>query len=174
MGEDPADRQEAWQENGTWQDGGAGQGFTSRSGGETSMEVHFIDVGQGDATLILCDGAAMLIDCADSSQGTRIQDYLQKQGVEKLDYLVLTHPDSDHIGGAPVIIEKFEIDRVFMSNFEKSNKTYMKVIQSLDNRLLKWSTPEVGSTWQLGSAQFTILAPNGTYSDPNEASIALV
>lgn len=173
MGEDPAEGQEAWQENETWQDG-AGQGFTSRSGGEDSMEVHFIDVGQGDATLILCDGTAMLIDCADNSQGTRIQDYLQKQGVEKLDYLVLTHPDSDHIGGAPVIIEKFEIDRVFMSNFEKSNKTYMKVIQSLDNRLLKWSTPEVGSTWQLGSAQFTILAPNDTYSDPNEASIALI
>lgn len=142
--------------------------------GEGILEVHFIDVGQGDATLIQCGESAMLIDCADDSQGTKIQDYLQKRGVERLDYLILTHPDSDHIGGAPVIIEKFEIDRVFMSNYEKSNKTYLKVIQALDNRLLKWSTPEVGSTWQLGSAQFIILAPNDSYSSPNEASIALL
>lgn len=142
--------------------------------GEGTLEVHFIDVGQGDATLILCGGSSMLIDCADDSQGTKLQDYLQKRGVERLDYLILTHPDSDHIGGAPVIIEKFEIDRVFMSDYEKANKTYLKVIQALDNRLLKWSTPEVGSTWQLGSAQFTILAPNDTYSSPNEASIALL
>lgn len=168
MGQEPAADAQAYRQDAAAQGNPKGNSFGD------SLEVHFIDVGQGDATLILCGESAMLIDCADSSQGTKIQDYLQKRGVERLDYLILTHPDSDHIGGAPVIIEKFEIDRVFMSNYEKSNKTYLKVIQSLDNRLLKWSTPEVGSTWQLGSAQFTILAPNDTYSSPNEASIALL
>lgn len=58
------------------------------------MEVHFIDVGQGDSTLITCDGHAMLIDAGDYSKGTAIQNYLQKQKVTKLDYLILTHPDS--------------------------------------------------------------------------------
>lgn len=90
----------------------------------TEMKVHFIDVVQGDSTLITCGGHSMLIDAGDDSQGTAIQNYLQKQKVEKLDYLVLTHPDSDHIGGAPVIITKFDIGKVFMSNYEKDNKTY--------------------------------------------------
>ena len=138
------------------------------------MEVHFIDVGQGDATLIMCGGHAMLIDAGDYSKGTAIQNYLQKQKVKKLDYLVLTHPDSDHIGGAPVIITKFEIGKVFMSNYEKDNKTYQKLIQALDNKRLKYTTPEVGSQYSLGTAEITILAPNGTYHNPNDASIALI
>lgn len=138
------------------------------------MEVHFIDVGQGDAVLIMCDGHAMLIDAGDYSKGTAIQNYLQKQNVKKLDYLILTHPDSDHIGGAPVIITKFEIDKVFVSNYEKDNKTYQKLIQALDNKRLKYTTPEVGAQYFLGTAEITILAPNGTYDDPNNASIALM
>lgn len=59
------------------------------------MEVHFLDVGQGDSTLIVCGEHAMLIDAGDDSKGTQIQNYLQKQKIEKLDYLVLTHPDAD-------------------------------------------------------------------------------
>lgn len=138
------------------------------------MEVHFIDVGQGDSTLIICDGHAMLIDAGDYSKGTAIQNYLQKQKVKKLDYLILTHPDSDHIGGAPVIISKFEIDKVFVSNYEKDNKTYQKLIQALDNKRLKYTTPEVGAQYVLGTAEITILAPNSTYDNPNDASIALM
>lgn len=138
------------------------------------MEVHFIDVGQGDCTLVKCGGFSMLIDAGDDSKGTAIQNYLQKQGIEKLDYLILTHPDADHIGGAPVVITKFDIDTVFISNYEKDNKTYLKLIQALDDRQVSYSTPEVGDTYTLGSAEFTILAPNGTYEDPNNASIALL
>lgn len=139
-----------------------------------TMEVHFIDVGQGDATLITCGKHAMLIDAGDDTKGTAIQNYLQKRSIKKLDYLILTHPDADHIGGAPVIITKFDIDKVFVSNFEKDTKTYEKLIQSLDNKRLKSRTPIVGSKYYLGMATFTILAPVDTYDNPNDASIALL
>ncbi len=138
-----------------------------------SMEVHFMDVGQGDATLIVCDGHSMLIDAGDYTKGTAIQNYLKKQKIKKLDYLIFTHPDADHIGGAPVIITKFDIDRVFLSNFEKDNKTYQKMIQALDNKHLKYTTPKIGTQYSLGSAKITILAPNGSYDNPNDASVAL-
>ena len=143
--------------------------------GETDeMKVHFIDVGQGDSTLITCGGHAMLIDAGDDTKGTAIQNYLKKQKAEKLDYLILTHPDSDHIGGAPVIITKFEIGKVFMSDYEKDNKTYRKLIQALDNRNLKYETPETGARYPLGTAEIEILAPNGEYDNPNDSSIALL
>ena len=138
------------------------------------MEVHFMDVGQGDSTLITCGGHAMLIDAGDDSKGTLIQNYLKKQNIEKLDYLILTHPDSDHIGGAPVIIGKFEIGKVFMSNYEKDNKTYQKLIQALDNKDLKYATPSTGSQYLLGTAQITFLGPNREYDNPNDASVALL
>ncbi len=142
--------------------------------GLDQMEVHFMDVGQGDATLVTCGGHAMLIDAGDDSKGTAIQNYLQKQKITKLDYLVLTHPDADHIGGAPVIITKFDIGKVFVSNFEKDNKTYQKLIQSLDDKRMKPLTPAVNSKYTLGTADITILAPGKTYDNPNDASIALL
>lgn len=146
-----------------------------KTGQQTSnMEVHFLDVGQGDCTLIKCGENTMLIDTGDDSKGTAIQNYLKKQGITKLDYLILTHPDADHIGAAPVIITKFEIGSVFMSDFEKDNNTYRKLIQALDNKRLLYSTPRVGNSYTLGSAKFTILAPNDTYQTPNDASIALL
>lgn len=138
------------------------------------MEVHFLDVGQGDSALVTCGDSAMLIDAGDDSKGTAIQNYLKKRGVSKLDYLVLTHPDADHIGGAPVIVTKFKIGKVFVSNFEKDNQTYRKLVQSLDDKRLKALTPKVNSKYSLGSAAFTILAPNDVYDTPNDSSIALL
>lgn len=147
---------------------------TAKNVDPKTMEVHFLDVGQGDSTLITCDGHAMLIDAGDDTKGTAIQNYLKKQNIKSLDYLILTHPDADHIGGAPVIITKFDITKVFVSNFEKDNKTYRKLIQALDDKRLKAITPAVNSKYSLGTAEFTILAPNDTYDTPNDSSIALL
>ncbi len=151
-----------------------GASMVSSAADAEQMEVHFIDVGQGDATLIKCGEHAMLVDTADASKGTAIQNYLKKQGIQKLDYLILTHPDADHIGGAPVIITKLEIDKVFVSNFEKDNKTYQKLIQALDNKRLKAVTPKVGAEYLLGTAKITILAPDREYDNPNDASVCFL
>ncbi len=138
------------------------------------LEVHYIDVGQGSATLLKSGRHAMLIDTGDSDQGTKIQLYLTKQGVENLDYLVLTHPDADHIGGAPVIITKFGIGQLFLSNYEKDNKTTQKVREAMQYKGLTASDCQVGDTYTLGNASFTILAPVKEYPDSNNASIALM
>lgn len=153
-----------------------------------SFEVHFIDVGQGDATLIKCGDHTMLIDTGEDDKGTAIQYYLTKQGVEELDYLILTHPDSDHIGSADVIITKFSIEHVLMPDYEKDNSTYRKMMEALDYRRMKAeivTTEEmadsktsaaytVGSSFYLGEAVCTILGPVQQYDEPNNSSIALL
>lgn len=143
-------------------------------GAASGMEVHFIDVGQGDATLIKADGHAMLIDAGDNTKGTAVQLYLKKQGVEQLDYLVLTHTDSDHIGGADVMISKLNIGQIILGDFKKDNKTYRELIDSMKSRNMTYVTPEPGAEYELGNAAFTIIAPNDTYGDPNNSSIALI
>lgn len=140
----------------------------------SELSIHFIDVGQGDSTLILCDDHAMLIDAGDNTKGTAVQLYLTKQGIEKLDYLVLTHPDADHIGGADVIITKFDIDHVFMSDYAQDTKTYEEVLDALKYKNESWSMPGAGSTYALGDAEFTVLAPLNTYDNANDSSIALM
>ena len=140
----------------------------------SDVEVHFIDVGQGDATLVKADDKYMLIDAGDNSKGTAVQSYLKKQGVKKLDYLILTHTDADHIGGADVVITKFDVDTLFIGDYKKDNKTYEEVMDAIEYKRLKYSTPLVGNEYKLGNAIFTIVAPNTTYDDPNNSSIALL
>ncbi|MBQ7565008.1 MAG: MBL fold metallo-hydrolase [Lachnospiraceae bacterium] len=142
-----------------------------------TMEVHFLDVGQGDATLITCDGEAMLIASGDPNQGTKIQLYLTKQGISSLKYLVLSHPDSDHIGGAPVIITKYDIGTVFMSGYQKpdGHKTSERLQEALSYKYINPVIPSVGSSYRLGNADFTFIGPISYQADePNNASLALI
>lgn len=138
------------------------------------LEIHFLDVGQADCTLIKCDGYTMLIDTGLDDQGTKIQNYLRKQGVDRLDYLVLTHSDADHIGSADVILTKFEIGTIFMSDFEKDTKTYKNLLKLIEDNQIHYLSPAVGNVYALGSASFQILAPNDDYDKPNNTSIALL
>lgn len=125
----------------------------------TCLEVHFIDVGQGDATLIRQGEHAMLIDAGDNSKGTAVQSYLQSQKIEKLDYVIGTHPDSDHIGGMDVILYKFDWDMVMMPELEKDTRTYEDVVKVIQDKNKKITVPVPGETYSLGEAEFTIVCP---------------
>lgn len=148
----------------------------SDEGAAGNLEVHFLDVGQGDCTLIESQGHYMLIDAGDNNKGTLVQSYLESQGVEQLDYLIGTHPDSDHIGGLDVILTKFDVDTVMMPDVENDTRTYDDVIQAMKYRNLTNTVPHVGEVYSLGEAQFTIVAPAGSdYGDnTNDYSVGLI
>lgn len=145
---------------------------TEKVSGE--LKIHYIDVGQGDATLIQCDGKNMLIDAGENDKGMQVRAYLKKQGVEKLDYVIGTHPDSDHIGGLDVVIYNFDCETILMPDYKKDTKTYDDVIQTIKNKHYKITSPVVGTTYELGEAKFTIIAPNDKYDDANDASIGII
>ncbi len=138
------------------------------------LEVHFIDVGQGDCTLILCGQDAMLIDAGDNEKGTKIQSYLQKQGVKDLKYVICTHPDADHIGGMDVILYKFSCETILMTEEEKDTDTYRDVIDVMKNKGYQKTQPVVGARYFLGEAEFTIVGPDCVDEDSNNNSIAIV
>lgn len=141
----------------------------------SDMEVHFIDVGQGDSTLIKAGDHAMLIDAGDNSEGTAVQSYLNSQNVEKLDYVIGTHPDADHIGGLDVVVYKFDCKKVFMPDVTSDTRTYEDVVQALKSKNQKAQVPKLGKTYSLGDASFTIVAPVKEYGDEtNNWSIGIV
>lgn len=140
----------------------------------SELQVHFINVGQGDSTLIICDSEAMLIDAGDDNQGTKVQNYLHKQGIETLKYVICTHPDSDHIGGMDVILYKFDCKTILMTEEEKDSNTYRDVIDTMESKNYKNTLPVVGDKYLLGDAEFTILAPSQLGSDSNDNSIAII
>lgn len=140
----------------------------------SQMEVHFIDVGEGDATLIKCGDEAMLIDAGDPTQGTKVRGYLKKQNIDHLKYLLLTHSDKDHIGGAASVVSNLDIDEIFMCRYEKTNEVYQSLINEINYKSMTWRTPNVGEELSLGDAKITIIAPNREYDNPNDSSIAFV
>lgn len=141
-----------------------------------NMEVHFIDVGQGDSTLIECDGEYMLVDAGQNDQGLVLWDYLQEQGATHLKYAIGTHPDADHIGGLDVVLYRCDVDTVIMPDVEHDTKTYDDVIQTMKNKSLERTDPVVGDVYTLGSATFTIVAPNKDYGsdDMNDWSVGIL
>ncbi|MDR1699981.1 MAG: MBL fold metallo-hydrolase, partial [Lachnoclostridium sp.] len=130
---------------------------------DSTLSVHYIDVGQGDCTLVLCDGQSLLIDAGNNSKGTAIQLYLEKQGVKTLDYVIGTHPDADHIGGLDVVLYKFNCKTVILPDSEKDTRTYDDVLQTMQQKNYKNTLPEIGTTYSVGDASFEIITPSQEY-----------
>ncbi|MBO5302758.1 MAG: MBL fold metallo-hydrolase [Lachnospiraceae bacterium] len=145
----------------------------TKAGTKEFLQVHFMDVGQGDATLITCNGESMLIDAGDNSKGTTVQQYLLKQNIDKLDYVIGTHPDADHVGGLDVIISKFDCEKIFLTGEERDTDTYRDVLSAMDYRNYEMVVPNAGEEYTLGDATFTIEGPLMLGSDSNENSIVI-
>ena len=139
----------------------------------SKFSMHFIDVGQGDATLIGCDGEWMLIDAGDNTKGSAVQLYLKKAGVLKLKYVIGTHPDADHIGGMDVIITKFDCENILLPDKKSDSKEYEELIDAVNYRNYKISVPKVGEKFTLGSADFTVLGPISKAESNNNNSIVV-
>lgn len=141
---------------------------------DAKFKVHYINVDHGDSILIQCEGRNMLIDAGTIEHGDEVVKYLQNQGVKKLDYLVVTHSDKDHIGGMSEVIEDFDIDTVYMRTEAPGDNKMKNTLKALVERNKKAELPKVGDVFKLGSASCTVYAPNSSeYKDKNNYSIVI-
>ena len=140
-----------------------------------TLQVHFIDVGQGDSTLIITpDKKTVLIDAGDEQHSSRTTGYIKSQGIGKLDLVIATHPDADHIGGMDKVIKNFDIGMFSMPLVSKDTKQYKEIKKELKNKKLKNKPLYTGDGLSIGKdVKLQILSPqkNKTYSDTNEYSI---
>ena len=149
-----------------------GSSITAPSG--YGLAVHFIDVGQGDSILAESDGHYMLIDAGENDQAGTVVSYLKAEGVTKLDYVIGTHPHSDHIGGLDKVIDTFPVDKVLLPPVEHTTRTFEDVLDSIASRGLKITKPAPGDSYDLGNASFTILSPVKDYgNDLNNWSVGV-
>lgn len=139
---------------------------------EGNLEVHFIDVGQGDAILIKQGEHNMLIDAGDNKYEEFIVNYLKENEITKLDYVIGTHPHADHIGGLDAVIDAFDIGKIIMPKVTHTTKIFEDVLISIKNKGLKITNPNVGDNYELGDASFTIVASNSDeYTNLNNYSV---
>ena len=141
------------------------------------MKVHFLDVGQGLSILVQSEGKTMIYDGGDKKTSRFVVAYLKDQGVKKIDYLISSHYDADHMAGLIGCLNTFDVKHVISSNYEHNSKLYKSFVKAVKADGLKMQHPKVGKTFSFGSGSFEILAPTkieAKGSNNNSVAIKLV
>ncbi len=140
-----------------------------------NLQFHFIDVGQGDSSLIITPkGKTILIDAGDEAHAKKVLSYVREQGIEKLDLVIATHPDADHIGGMDKVIKNFDIDLFAMPDVSAKTNQYKQIQRELKAKKMKATRLYQGDEVQIDDdIDFEILSPvkGKKYDDTNEYSI---
>ena len=148
-------------------------GNSSTTEGSAQVKVHFIDVGQGDCTLVMSHGEAMLIDSGERDDSDRVIKYLKEQGITKLSCIIVTHPHTDHMGEMPDILKAFKTDKFIMpkvpDNMVPTIMRYEKMLKQIKNQGLEisWSS---NSEFRLGDAVINTYTPKGQFEELNDYS----
>lgn len=138
------------------------------------LKVHYLDVDQGDSIFVeLPNNETMLIDAAESYQSENIINYLKNLNYQKIDYVIGTHPHTDHIGGLKDIINTFEIGKIYMPKVVSTTKTYESLLMAIKDKNLKINTAKAGtSIIDTDALKINILAPNNSiYTELNNYSV---
>ena len=144
---------------------------------DNEILVSFLDVGQGDSIVVRSNSHAILIDGGEHAQRNVVLNYLRDAGVRRLDYVVATHPHSDHIGGLVTVLRQLDVGRVIMPYVTHTTDTFSRFLDVIDNNNIPVTFPSPGDSIQAGIINFTILGPPTPHPGPagnlNNASIIL-
>ncbi len=139
------------------------------------LTVRFVDVGQGDAILIcLPEGVSMLIDAGPKDVGKKVVSTIEDLSVNKLDYLVFTHPHEDHIGGAAEVITAFDIGQVLMPLTSHTTGAYEDLVRAIEAKGLSITEARAGRVViDRENLRVWFIGPNKTWEDPDDMSAVL-
>lgn len=132
---------------------------------DSCLVMRVIDVGQGDSILIGCDNEYMLVDCGEKEE---VQAVLkQLEGIDKLKYLVATHPHTDHMGGVATVLNEIDVDLFLMPEKEHTTKAFNEMLDTIESTGTEAAYAYAGDKYQLGNATVTVISPEEGYSDSN-------
>lgn len=142
---------------------------------ENILQIHFFDVGQADSTLIISDKKTMLIDAGTNEMGEKVVENIKKLGIERIDYLIGTHPHEDHIGGLDDVIKNFEIGIIYMPKIQTNTKTFEDVLDAIVEKNLTITIPKKGEKFILGKAECEImLCGTGTKEEKENLNLSSI
>lgn len=145
--------------------------------GNDGIAVHFIDVGQGDCSLIVCGDYTVLIDAGERGNEDNVTEYLRNYGIDELDYVVATHPHSDHVGSLDEVIEAFKVKNVIMPRLTEvntpSNSIYSDLLKAVKASGAKVIAAKSGNKYALGDAVMTVLGPVNQSDNLNNMSVVV-
>ncbi len=139
-----------------------------------ALELHFIDVGQGDCTLLRTDKTTMLIDAGTGESEEKILSYLDALGITEIDYFIGTHPHEDHLGSAAAVIEKYGAGEIFMSEQMSSSYFFEKLLDTLIEKEIEVTIPELDCVYKTEDFSFKFLTDGSAFSNLNDNSLCVM
>ena len=141
---------------------------------EHSFAVHYIDVEQGDAALVICDDKTMLIDGGKPHASSIIYTYLKNLNIDYLDYIVASHADDDHIGGLSAPLAKMKVGNVLAPEAEADTRSYKSLKTKVAEQGLTMVHPKSGETLDFGCGKIEFYGPiTEGESERNNGSIVM-
>ena len=138
------------------------------------MYVSFIDVGQGNCTLLRCGGKAILVDSGEVGAAQTVINYIKNLGIDELNCVLVTHPHTDHMGAMTKILYEFKIDDLIMPEIPEeiipTNKTYEKFLTAVSDNAGNVIAAKPGETFSYGEMKLEIFAPLRDYDNLNDMS----
>lgn len=142
---------------------------------EDILRVNYIDVNQGDSIFIeLPNNETMLIDAGERYYSEIVMNYIDNLGYKKIDYVVGTHPHTDHIGGMESVIKKYDIGSIYMPKKQSNSNTFLSLLKTIKDKNLKINTGKSGvNIIDSDNLKVNIIAPTKEYNDSNNSSIVI-
>ena len=138
------------------------------------MYVDFIDVGQGNCTLVHLNDTAILVDSGEVGAAQTVINHIKNLGIDELDCVLVTHPHSDHMGALTKILYEFDIKDLIMTEIPEdiipTNSTYEKFLTAVSDNAENVIPAEAGMTYSYGEMNLEILAPLHGYDNLNDMS----
>lgn len=157
-----------------WSVGGCAGAGTARATG-TELEVYCFAAGKADALLLTTENAAILIDCGEKGFGKTILAELQARGIDRIDYLIVTHFDQDHVGGAAKVIGGVSVGTVLQSDCPKDSSEYENYVEALAAAGYEPVTVRETYEFTLDGVRFSVDPPRQTdYAEDDSNNSSLI
>ena len=142
---------------------------------DTWMQVDFLDVGKADAIVVQTQSHTIAIDCGEKDDGMDMVQFLKDNNVETLDYLIITHYDQDHVGGAAKVIRKIGANTVIAPDYTEKSSEYEKYIAALSDTGISPILLTADDCFILDDVTFTVYASYPyTYTENTDNNSSLV
>ncbi len=141
---------------------------------DCQVKVTFFDVGKGDAVLIETSGHQMMIDAGYDDTSDVILDYLKEQSIDRLDYLVITHFDKDHVGGADRILKEVETEYVLQPDYVSDSGQYKEYVEAMEDEGISPNVVTTTRKLSLDGVDFLIYPPQKKDYEEDDNDFSLV
>ena len=146
-----------------------------RGDSQGELSVTYLDVGQGNAVVIRQGNQTMLIDGGPRESSSFVVSYMKQQGIQKLDYVLISHFDEDHLAGAIGALYNFPVGTLITADYETDSSIYDSYKEAVEEKGYEPVHPSLGDTFSLGDGSFRIISPvSYGHEDENQDSVGII